>query len=217
MSKAYSYLRVSGQSQLAGDGYPRQRDAIDRYAVRADITIAAEFAEPGVSGTNELEDRPALSELIGRIAENGVRLVVVESADRLARDLMVQETILAQFRKLGVAVVDSGGTDLTVADGDPTRKLIRQVLGAVAEFEKSTLVRKLRAARKRSGCKEGRKPYGEHPGEREVLDRIKRLRRKPRLGTRMPCSKIAVILNSENIMQRNGKPWSRQGIENIVG
>ncbi len=59
-------------------------------------------------------------------------------ADRLARDLMVGEVILGEFHALGVSVVAAeSGTDLTVGDDDPTRVLIRQVLGAVSQFEKA--------------------------------------------------------------------------------
>jgi DNA invertase Pin-like site-specific DNA recombinase len=78
------------------------------------------------------------------------RVRLVERADRLARDLLVSEVILGQFRDLGVRVVAAdSGTDLTAADEDPTRVLIRQVLGAVSQFEKSVIVAKLRAARLR--------------------------------------------------------------------
>ena len=57
---------------------------------------------------------------------------MLSSPDRLARDLLVSEVLLAQFRDLGVRVVAAdSGTDLTAADEDPTRVLIRQVLGAV--------------------------------------------------------------------------------------
>jgi DNA invertase Pin-like site-specific DNA recombinase len=73
---------------------------------------------------------------------------------------------------------------VTAADEDPTRVLIRQVLGAVSQFEKSVIVAKLRAARMRqrraTGRCEGRKSYGEHPGEEAVLHRIRQLHRKPR-------------------------------------
>lgn len=53
---------------------------------------------------------------------------------------------------------------MTCGDDDPTRTLIRQVLGAIAQFEKSVIVLKLRAARERvrksKGRCEGRKPFG---------------------------------------------------------
>jgi len=61
------------------------------------------------------------------------------------------------------------GLGLPAGDDDPTRVLIRQVLGAVAQFEKSVIVAKLRAARVRkrreTGRCEGRKPFGTRPGE----------------------------------------------------
>jgi len=75
----------------------------------------------------------------------------------LARDLLVGEVILNQFRELGVrAIAADGGTELTAGDDDPTRVLIRQVLGAVAQFEKAVIVSKLKAARVRKRRAEGR-------------------------------------------------------------
>ena len=147
MTKAVAYLRVSGKGQVDGDGFPRQREAVERYARAAGLELVGEYRDEGVSGTKELEDREGLSELLTRIRANGVRVVIVERADRLARDLLVSEVILGQFRDLGVRVVAAdGGTDLTAGDDDPTRVLIRQVLGAVAQFEKAVIVSKLKAA-----------------------------------------------------------------------
>jgi len=167
---AVSYLRVSGRGQIDGDGFPRQREAITRYARAAGVEVVDEYRDEGVSGTKDLDDRDGLSDLMTRLASNGIRLVLVERADRLARDLMVSEVLLAEFRKLGITVVAAdSGTDLSAGDDDPTRVLIRQVLGAVAQFEKSVIVAKLRAARVRkrreTGRCEGRKPFGTRPGE----------------------------------------------------
>src|SRR5262249_3619016 len=149
-TKAFAYMRVSGLGQVEGDGFERQRQAVARYAKARRIELAGEFREEGVSGTTELEGRQALADLCERLDATGVRLVLVERADRLARDLMVSEVLLQQFRDRGVQVVEcEGGTELTVADGEPTRVLIRQVLGAVAQFNKSCLVAKLRGARDR--------------------------------------------------------------------
>jgi len=51
---------------------------------------------------------------------------------------------------------------------DPTRKLMRQILGAFAEYQKSLIVAKLRGARQRTKAKkgicEGRKPFGYYVG-----------------------------------------------------
>lgn len=190
MTEALAYLRVSGKGQVTGDGFPRQREAIRRYAKAHGLDVIEEYRDEGVSGTKDLDHRDGLSDLMARVRSNGVRLVLVERADRLARDLMVGEVLLAEFRKLGVTVIAAdSGTDLTAGGDDPTRVLIRQVLGAVAQFEKSVIVAKLRAARirmrKATGRCEGRKPYGTKPGEADVVALIHKLRRKPRGGARL--------------------------------
>lgn len=214
--KCVSYLRVSGASQVQGDGFIRQRHAIEHYAKISDLKIVGEFQDEGVSGTNELENRPGLQQLMQRIAGNGVRIVLVEHADRLARKLLVQETILEKLRGLGVSVIASDGTDLTVEDGDPTRKLIRQILGAVAEFEKSMIVAKLGTARRRIRSRgdrcDGRKPFGHREGEAETLERIRRLRRKSRGKVALTYDAIADLLNRENRPTRQGGCWTRGNV-----
>src|ERR1019366_9001763 len=166
---AIAYLRVSGLGQVDGDGLPRQAAAVTAYARHAGLTIVETYQDKGVSGTKDLEDRPGLAALLDRIESNGVRVVLVENASRLARDLIVSETILGQPRERGVKVFDAEGIELTAADDDPTRRLIRQVLGAVAEFDRRVTVLKLRAARervrRRDGRCEGRKPFGATPAE----------------------------------------------------
>jgi DNA invertase Pin-like site-specific DNA recombinase len=179
-------------------------------------TLLEEYRDEGVSGTKDLDHRDGLSDLITGIRSNGVRLVLVERADRLARDLMVGEVILGEFRALGVTVIAANsGTDLTAGDDDPTRVLIRQVLGAVSQFEKSVIVAKLRAARirkrKATGRCEGRKPFGSKPGEVETLALIRRLRRKPRGGERLSFDAIAAKLNAEGVPTRTGKAWAGGG------
>jgi DNA invertase Pin-like site-specific DNA recombinase len=221
MLKAISYLRVSGEGQVDGDGFPRQRDAITRYAKSHGVQLLGEYTDKGVSGTRELDARDGLSDLMARLRSNGIDLVLVERADRLARDLMVSEIILSEFRKLNVKVVAAdSGTDLSVADDDPTRVLIRQVLGAVAQFEKSVLVAKLRAARTRArrtrGKCEGRKAFGEKTGESEIVEYIRKLRRKPRAGKRLSFAAIANRLNKEGLASRTGKQWAPNTIRGIL-
>lgn len=217
--QAVSYIRVSGKGQADGDGPERQRQAIARFARSSRLTLMEEYSDLGVSGTKELSDRPGLARLIDRLQANGVRIVVVERADRLARDLMVQEVILAEFAKIGARILTADGADLTSSD-DPTRRLIRQVLGAVAEFEKNVLVLKLRAARERKRGRgervEGVKPYGHLPAEQAVIERMRQFRRKPAKGRRPTLAAVAARLNEEGHRNRAGRDWSPQLVHHVL-
>ncbi len=213
-TKVYSYLRVSGKGQVDGDGFPRQRQSVADYCRRNRMEVVTEFRDEGVSGT--VFDRPGLTDLFVAIKSNGVKVVLVEKADRLARDLIVSETLLAEFRKLGIkGIAAEGGTDLTVDNNDPSRKMIRQILGVVSEWEKSCIVQKLRAARIRSkeknGRCEGRKPYGEKEGESEIVTRIQSLRKD-----RLTINEIADRLNSEEIKTRSGGRWQFTQIRRVL-
>lgn len=221
--KVFSYLRVSSRGQIDGDGFDRQRDKINQWAKANNASIASEFCEEGISGANDLDGRPAMIELLAAISMNGVRTVVVERADRFARDLVASELLLREFTRLGVRVIEAeGGNDLSAGDdSNPTAKLVRQILAAVSEFDKTSVVLKLRAARVRArrvnGRCEGRKPFGEREGESEIIDHIRSLRRKPRGGKRMSFAAIADRLNEENIPTRTGKQWHPEVVRRIFG
>jgi DNA invertase Pin-like site-specific DNA recombinase len=209
-TKAFSYLRVSGKGQIAGDGFPRQRDKVERFAKKHRFEIAQEFRDEGVSGTKDAFERPGLTELLIALKSNGVRTVLIEDAHRLARDLVVSEILLREFRDIGVNVISAdSGTELTVEDDEPSRKLIRQILGAVSEWEKSIVVQKLRAARNRmrkSGARcEGRKPYGITSDEREIIAKILDLKQK---GNSFAV--IAANLNREGVQPRKSTRAGKQ-------
>ena len=221
--KAFSYLRVSSRGQIDGDGFDRQRDKILKWANANGAVIEKELREEGISGTNELDGRPAMIELLGAIASNGVRTVIVERADRFARDLVASELLLREFTRLGVQVIEAeGGNDLSAGDdSNPTGKLVRQILAAVSEFDKTSVVLKLKAARTRvrreKGRCEGRKPFGEREGETEILEQMRRLRRKVKGRTRTSFADIAEKLNSDGIRTRTGKPWHPEVVRRLLG
>ncbi|MFL6448702.1 MAG: recombinase family protein [Bryobacteraceae bacterium] len=214
MTKAFAYLRVSGKGQIEGDGFIRQAAAIKAYAASHDIKIVKTFREEGISGTTELENRPALMELLEALASNGTNLVLIEKLDRLARDLMVQETIIGDLRKRGYDLVSVTEPDLL--QRDPTRVLMRQVFGAIAQYEKAMIVAKLRGARERVKAKhgrcEGRKPFGHFEGEPETLKRMRELRSEG-LG----FDRIAERLNTEGFKGRSGGRWHGLVVNRILG
>jgi DNA invertase Pin-like site-specific DNA recombinase len=145
---------------------------------------------------------------------NGVKTIVIEKLDQLARDLMVQKATIADLQKSGFDLISVSEPDLMV--GDPTRILMRQLMGgAVAQHGKSQIVLKLRGARmwKRAaeGRCEGRKPFGRDEAEKAALDRMRALRREG-----LAFDKIAVQLNSEGVPTRSGKRWHGVVINRIL-
>lgn len=220
--KAHYYVRTSGLGQAKGDGFTRQRDVIARYAKANRIELVQEFLDNGVSGTKDGFDREGLTALFVALKSNGVKLVLAENADRIARDLMVSEIILNEFRNIGVRVIAAdSGTDLTVEDGEPTKKMVRQILASISEFEKTRIVQKLRASRMRirksDGRCEGRKPYGFTEDEKTVIAKMLTYRSEG-----LSIADIASRLNAEGIKPRTqaraGKQtqWHATTIQRIL-
>jgi DNA invertase Pin-like site-specific DNA recombinase len=213
LRKAFGYLRVSGDSQIEGDGFPRQRAAIQKWAAANGVRIVRWFQEEGVSGTTDSTDRPAFQEMLTALLSNGVRMVLIERLDRIARDIVVQESILKELNRKGFELVSVSEPDL--CSNDPYRSAMRQMLGVFAELDRKTIVLKLRAARQRVKAKtgrcEGRKPYGFHPGEQAILDRIKCMRSEGR-----NFEAIAKTLNSEQVCTRTRGLWYPATVRRIL-
>ena len=144
---------------------------------------------------------------------NGTKFVLIEKLDRLARDLMVQETIIGDLRKSGFDLISVAEPDLL--QDDPTRTLMRQVFGAIAQYEKAMIVMKLRGARNRTKARtgrcEGRKPYGHYPGEQKVVERMKALR-----ASGMAYDKLAEQLTTEGFATRKGTGWHGFSVQRIL-
>lgn len=220
-TRTVSYLRVSGRGQIGGDGFPRQRATIMAFAAAGGLDVVEEFRDEGVSGTLGLAERPGLTALLEAALAAGIDTVLIEKADRLARDLVESELLLRTFREQGIRVIETdGGHELTNAgDASPTTVLIRQVLAAVSEFEKSGLVAKLRAARDRvrqqNGRCEGPPVFGARDGEADRLHRVLKLAVDAQ-GNRRSLAQVVLALNSEGIGTRSGRPWARSTVQAIL-
>jgi DNA invertase Pin-like site-specific DNA recombinase len=158
-TKAVAYLRTSSIANVGGDSDKRQRAAILGYAKAQGFDVADEFYDRGVPGTMAVQDRPGFAAMLDRIEGNGVRTVIIEDASRFAREIMVQEAGLAMLALRGVTVLTASGDNLTDTT-DPMRKMLRVIVGAVVEAEKSRLVLKLKAARDRKSAEIGARIEG---------------------------------------------------------
>jgi DNA invertase Pin-like site-specific DNA recombinase len=188
--QAIGYLRTSSATNVGEDkdSERRQRVAIERYAKRVGYDVVDWFHDAAVSGADRIDERSGFSAPLARIAGNGVRTVLVETANRFARDLMVQEVGFAMLRDLGITLIAADSPTSFLDDG-PTSKLIRQILGAVSEFDKAMTVAKGardRVRREKGKC-EGRKSYAEREGGRVTGISTRRITSLPMArSARMP-------------------------------
>ena len=211
---AIAYLRTSSASGLGEDrdSQARQRRAISAYAKRARYDLVAEFADEAVRGADLIETREGFKNMLGRIAGNGVRVVIVENASRFARDLVTQELGFRYLQALGVKLIAADSPDTFVDDG-PTATMVRQVLGAVSQFEKAGLVAKLKAARDRriaAGKKCG--------GRKSLIERdpvavaLARLLAKEGKTLRAIASELAATGH----LAASGKPYAATAINRML-
>lgn len=216
----FGYTRVSGKGQLEGDGFSRQNEAIRAFCQAHGLALEQIFREEAVSGTVEGLDRPEFSKMLAVMEDRRMQAFIVERMDRLARDLMVSELLLAECRKRGIKVysADQGALiDMASDGGDPTRVLIRQIMGALAQWEKSNLVKKLRASRERIRARgercEGRKPFGSKPGEQTVLTAVLRLR-----DSGLSLQGLADFLNESDLKNPNSRDgkWTKSVVAKFL-
>jgi len=195
---------------------PRQRECVLRHCDAKDIRITQWFEE-AFTGT-DLENRPAYREMREALFSNGVKTVVIEKLDRLARDQMICEFILQDLGKHGVTVISCEPGEEDLQSTNPTRKLIRTILAAIAEFDRSCLVARMKAGKARARAQGkrcgGRSRYGENkrfPQERAILDRIYHLRRQG-----FCLAMITEVLNSEGFKTRKGTKLSSMQVSRII-
>ncbi len=211
---AYAYIRVSGAGQADGQGLGRQRDTINSYAASNNLSIL-EFFEDVHTGTADALDRPGFSQLV--VALNGCRTIVVERLDRLARTVMVQEQAIVWLasHNIDLVVADTGENVTQSYMDDPMKRALIQMQAVFAELDKSMLVKKLAAARKKireeKGKCEGQKAYGEvDKRELAIVSRIKDMR-----DDGFGYNRVAKALNALAIRTRSGGIWYSSGIRSI--
>ena len=139
---------------------------------------------------------------------------------------MIQEQFIADLQRHGITVLSTYEPDL--CSQDPTRVLMRQIMGAFAQYERAVIVSRTRTARERirarGGRCEGQAPYGYQvagqkgqkrlepiEAEQKVIQDVHTMRLQGR-----SIASIAKILNLGQIPSRHGKPWGCMQILRIL-
>jgi DNA invertase Pin-like site-specific DNA recombinase len=217
--EAIAYLRTSSAANVGADkdSDRRQRAAIESFAKASGYELIDEFYDAAVSGADPIPERPGFVAMLDRIARNGVRTILVESPDRFARDLAVQLAGHDHLRSLGITLIPASSPDFFIED-TPTAVLVRQVLGAIAQFEKATTVAKLKAARQRkkarSGKCEGRKSWAER--NPEMVNAAKRLRRRSPKGHQRSLRGVAAELAKLGHVNERGAVFSAASVASML-
>jgi len=152
------YARVSTEAQEARGTIGSQLEALRARVVAEGDELVAEFVDDGCSGSRL--DRPGLDALRDAAEAGSVEAVWCLSPDRLARAYAYQVLILDELARHQVPV---RFTDAPPLD-DPQARLLVQVQGVIAEYEKAKFAERERRGklfRARAGEVLSRKvPYG---------------------------------------------------------
>ena len=140
------YARVSTEEQAERDTIQAQVDFLRRFCQLYRLTVAAEYLDEGVSGTVPLGERPAGQRLLADARDGRFGVVLVYRTDRLARRLTVLLAAYEELERVGVALRSATEPlDTSTAVG----KFVFQLMGGLAELERSTIVERTSLGRDR--------------------------------------------------------------------
>jgi site-specific DNA recombinase len=136
--RAAIYARVSSERQEKEQTIGSQLEALRSYVAQNEMELIEEFTDEGYSGARL--DRPSLDRMRDLAERGGFDVLLTYCADRFARKFVLQALIMEELERFGVKVVflEGGAAD------DPLSKLMHQITGAVAEFERAKITERYR-------------------------------------------------------------------------
>lgn len=216
------YCRVSTLEQKADKTIEIQRKEIAVYAMKRGYHIHKFYLDDGVSGTTL--NRVGLQQMLKEIKNpDSPKIVLFWALSRLARDSVISELIIQQIESAGA--IPESVTEPNLGSGDPTRVLIRQILGVINQYYKEIIVTTMRGGRYNK-AQEGSRGTGKIPlGYRKkhkklIIDEdnaftirhIFDLRRRSHWGLR----KIARHLNKIGASTARGGKWHGTTVRYIL-
>lgn len=170
----------------------------------------------GKTGRSTIDERDGLMEAMTWIRDGRADGILAPNLDRLARELTVQEAVLAYVWALGGHVFTADhGEHLEDDEADPMRTAMRQMRGVFHQLDRGLIRKRLREGRETKGelggYAFGAPRYGlraedaelvPEPAEQQALELMRRWREEG-LGVRA----IARRLNDEGIPAKRGGHW----------
>ncbi|MFY0634786.1 MAG: recombinase family protein [Vannielia sp.] len=215
--QAFAYLRTSSATNVGTDkdSNKRQLAAIRSYADANNFEIIDTFYDAAVSGTDPIEQRAGMMDLLEAVLINGVRTILIESPDRFARDAVVQELGHRLLKDRGVDLIPTTAPDYFTTD-TPTTELVRTILGAVGAFDRRQTVDKLKAARDRKSTAIGRRVEGRKPVPDDAVQAKRLYRKSPKTGKRRSLRQIAGQLAVLGHNTPNGQTYNPNSVRQML-
>ena len=153
MALAFAYVRASTMEEVRQGSNERQKEAIRQYTAQKGYELEI-FEDKAKSGRNTL--RPEFERMLKSL-DRRPQVVIVAKIDRFARSLSDLLKTLEYLNQNGAGFVsvNDPGIDTTTPNG----RLLLQILGAFAEFERNMINSRTKAGREQAlskGVKFGR-------------------------------------------------------------
>ena len=143
MKRAALYVRVSTDRQTVEN----QIAQLTKIAKGRGWQIVQTFTDAGISGAKGRKDRPGLDEMLKQAQRHRFDVVMAWAIDRIGRSLIDLLGTIQHLEACGVDLyLDQQAIDTTT----PAGKLMFQVTGAFAEFERSLMRQRIHAGLQRS-------------------------------------------------------------------
>jgi len=141
--RAAIYVRVSTDKQTVEN----QVQALRQIAERRGWEVVEQYSDAGISGSKGRDGRPGLDAMLKDAQRRKFDVVMAWSIDRLGRSLI---DLLGTIQALEACSVDLYLDQQAIDTTTPAGRLMFQVTGAFAEFERSMIRRRVHAGLKRA-------------------------------------------------------------------
>ena len=222
--RAIGYRRVSTDEQVQGSGLEIQELAIRRYCKDNELRLVDVASDEGISGSNGLEARVGLASALARLEAGEADCLVVYRLDRLARDFVLQELLVNRLRERGKPIRSVMEPDIETDTDDPTKVLIRQIIGAIGQYERALVRGRMQAGKllkaARDGYLGGETAYGQrsedtefvdNPAESQIVQIVLTMR-----ATGASYRKICAALTAAGHQPRRAKEWHPMVVRSIA-
>jgi DNA invertase Pin-like site-specific DNA recombinase len=132
------YARVSTDGQTTEN----QLQELRKVAKRNSWQITKEYVDHGISGAKGRDQRPAYDEMLKAVTRKEIDVVVSWSVDRLGRSL---QHLIGFLDELQSKKVDLYLHQQGIDTGTPAGKMLFQMLGVFAEFERAMIRERINA------------------------------------------------------------------------